>query len=54
VRVKEREPLRLSSEEVFGYLGDWGMCITVDTGAQISIVPIECVEKEQLTGKKQN
>jgi len=51
--VRDREPLRLASEEVFGYIGKWGMSMTVDTGAQVSIVPIECVEPDQLLGTKQ-
>jgi len=29
------------------------MCMMVDTGAQVSIVPLECVRPEQLTGVKQ-
>jgi len=45
--------MSLASEEVFGYIGKWGMSITIDTGAQVSIVPIECIEAKQLLGTKQ-
>jgi len=53
VQVPERTPLCLESEELFGHIGKWGMGITIDTGAQVSIVPIECVEPSQLVGLKQ-
>jgi len=52
VQTKDREPLRLESEEVFGYIGKWGMCMTVDTGAQVSVVPVECLEPGQMLGSK--
>jgi len=53
VQVPERTTLCLESEELFGYIGKWGMGITIDIGAQVSIVPIECVEHDQLLGVKQ-
>jgi len=34
-------------------VGDYDMAITCDTGAQVSIVPVECVRSDQLTGKVQ-
>jgi len=53
VQVPVRTTQCLESEELFGYVGKWGMGITVDTGAQVSIVPIECVEPCQLLGVRQ-
>jgi len=53
VRLPEREPVALSHEELFGAVGEYSMGITIDTGAQVSIVPKECVREEQMTGFKQ-
>jgi len=52
IRLPEREPLRLSEEELFGEVNGNEMCITIDTGAQISVVPKEFVLPEQWTGNK--
>jgi len=53
VQMPGKEPMCLASEELFGYIGKWGMSMTIDTGAQVSIVPIECVEPDQLLGVRQ-
>jgi len=53
VQVPDRTPLCLENEELFGYIGKCGMGVMIDTGAQVSIVFIECVEPDQLVGKKQ-
>jgi len=52
VRLPESEPLELSEEELFGAVNDCDTCITIDTGAQISIVPKECVLPGQWTGNR--
>jgi len=43
----------LRPDELFGRVGRYAMSIKCDTGAQISIVPRECVEPHQFTGKRQ-
>jgi len=48
VQLPERVPLALQHEELFGSVGSHDMAITCDTGAQISVVPIECVAPDQL------
>jgi len=53
VQIQEREPVVLNSEELFGAVGECSMSITIDTGAQVSVVPIECVREDQLVGRKQ-
>jgi len=52
VQLPSREPLELQEEELFGAIGDCQLSITVDTGAQISVVPKECVRPDQLTGEQ--
>jgi len=53
VQIPDREKLVLQSEEMFGSVNSCGMSVTIDTGAQISIVPVECVEPSQMVGRKQ-
>jgi len=53
VQLPERKPVALSSEELFGSVGEGSMSITIDTGAQVSVIPIECVREDQLVGRKQ-
>jgi len=43
----------LQHEELFGKVGKYGMSVTCDPGAPITVVPIECVEPRQFTGRKQ-
>jgi len=53
VQIPDREKLILQSEEMFGSVNNCGMSVTIDTGAQISVVPVECVEPSQMVGRKQ-
>jgi len=39
-------------EKVFGTLNGYSLPCTIDTGAQISAVPIECVNSDQFTGER--
>jgi len=54
VCMNDSEPVIVQQEELFGSIGSCNLSVTVDTGAQISIVPLECVRADQLTGRKQN
>jgi len=47
------EPVALSHEELFGSVEEYSMSITIDTGAQISIVPRQCVRDDQMKGTMQ-
>jgi len=51
VQLPSRETLELQGEEVFGAVGGCQLCITVDTGAQITVVPKQCVHPDQFTGE---
>jgi len=51
IQCPDRKPLELQDEELFGAIGDCKLSVTVDTGAQISVVPRECVRPDQLTGE---
>jgi len=44
--------MKLQEEELFGKVNSCGLSVTIDTGAQISIVPLECVEPDQMMGRK--
>ena len=37
---------------MFGSVGPYRLPITCDTGAEVTVVPVECVEPEQLTGEE--
>jgi len=52
VEFSNREPIALSEEELFGDVNSCATSITIDTGAQISIVPRECVLSDQWTGNR--
>ena len=43
--------MSLGHNEVFGSVGPHMMPITLDTGAAVSVVPEECVEQSQMTGR---
>jgi len=45
--------LYLQANELFGQVGPYGMPITCDSGAQVSVVPEECVREEEFTGETQ-
>jgi len=50
IQCPDGKPLELQEEELFGAIGDCKLSVTVDTGAQISVVPRECVHPNKLTG----
>ena len=52
-RVQVNEDLieTLKENEVFGAVGLYRMPITIDTGAEVTVVPEEAVEPYQLTGE---
>jgi len=52
VQVPDRKPVPLHDEEVFGSLNGCDLPVTIDTGAQITIVLIECVQDTQMMGRK--
>jgi len=52
VQVPGRKPVPLNDEEIFGSLNGCDLPVTIDTGAQISIIPIECVKQDQMMGRK--
>ena len=52
VRVMEDTIASLKSNELFGAVGPHRMPITIDTGAEVTVVPAEAVEKEQLSGEE--
>ena len=51
VLVQEQLIESLGRNEVFGAVGPHRMPITCDTGAEVTVVPEEAVEQEQLTGE---
>ena len=51
VQILEESIATLKSNEVFGAVGPHRMPITIDTGAEVTVVPAEAVEKSQLTGE---
>ena len=52
VRVDEGKIEMLKHNEVFGAIGPHRMPITLDTGAEVSVVPEEAVDPEQFSGKE--
>ena len=52
VRIMEDRIANLKSNEVFGSIGPHRMPITLDTGAEVSVVLEEAVEPHQFTGKE--
>jgi len=53
VRLPAEKLLYLQANELFGQVGVHGVPITCDSGAQVSVVPDECVKEEELTGETQ-
>ena len=51
VRILAETIVSLNSNEIFGEVGPHRMPITLDTGAEITVVPVEAVEPHQLTGE---
>ena len=52
VKVMEDIIATLKSNEVFGAVGPHRMPITIDTGAEVTVVPAEAVDDDQLTGEE--
>jgi len=53
VKLPVDKLLFLQPNELFGKVGPHSMAITCDSGAQVSVVPEECVTDEELTGEVQ-
>ena len=51
VKIPEDRIVSLRRNEIFGAVGPHRMPITCDTGANITVVPDECVEPHQRTGE---
>ena len=51
VRIQEDLIQTLKENEVFGAVGPYRMPITLDTGADITVVPEESVEQDQFIGE---
>ena len=51
VLVQEDQIEVLGQNEIFGAVGPIRMPVTCDTGAEVTVVPEEAVEQEQLTGE---
>ena len=52
VRVLEDNIVSLNNNEVFGEVSPHRMPITLDMGAEVTVVPAEAVEPHQLSGEK--
>ena len=50
IQIPSDKVVPLRDNELFGSVGDHKLPITCDSGADISVVPEECVLPEQLTG----
>ena len=50
VQVATPEPRRLKDNELLGWVGRHSLPITCDSGADVTIVPEECVSESQYTG----
>ena len=50
VQIPSSKIVALRDNELFGSIGNHCMPITCDSGADITVVPEECVESEQFTG----
>jgi len=53
VKIPSNKLLYLQHNELFGRVGKHSMPITCDSGAQVSVVPEESVEEDELTGETQ-
>ena len=51
VKVSEDQIVSLRRNEIFGSVGPHRMPVTCDTGAEVTVVPEECVEPCQKTGE---
>ena len=51
IKIPAEKVVPLARNEVFGSMGKYRLPITCDTGAQVTLVPEECVEPSQFTGE---
>ena len=51
IKIPEEKCVRLRRNEVFGSIGSHRLPITCDTGAEVTVIPEECVEPHQKTGE---
>ena len=51
VKVCKDQIVSLRRNEIFGVVGPHRMPVTCDTGAEVTVVPEECVEPHQKTGE---
>ena len=51
INIPAEKVIPLARNEVFGSMGRHRLPITCDTGAQVTLVPEECVEPSQFTGE---
>ena len=51
VKILEDQIVSLRRNEIFGSVGPHRMPVTCDTGAEVMVVPAECVEPHQKTGE---
>ena len=51
IKIPAEKVVPLARNEVFGSMGKYRFPITCDTGAQVTLVPEECVEPSQFTGE---
>ena len=51
-RVKTKKSRTLAGNELYAWVGEKCLVVMVDTGADLTILPKEVVDKDQLTGRK--
>ena len=51
IKIPENKCVALRKNEVFGAIGGYCLPVTCDTGAEVTVVPAECVSPHQLTGQ---
>ena len=51
IKIPAEKMVSLRRNEVFGNMGEYQVPITLDTGADITVVPAKCVLPHQLTGE---
>ena len=51
IHIPSDKVIPLKKNELFGFVGAHRMPVTCDLGADISVVPEECVEPHQFTGR---
>ena len=51
IQIPRKEIVPLKQNELFGSIGGHSLPITCDSGADITVIPEECVKPEEFTGK---